>query len=74
MSTAARKLRKRSGAPFSKPQKTPTPLEDRAIPVVQKREHGVLVNGYSNRAKNRIERYKDVLFGKDRQPLKPELD
>lgn len=30
MSTAARKARKRAGIPFTKPQKTPTPVAERA--------------------------------------------
>jgi hypothetical protein len=31
MSTAPKKARRRSGIPFTKAQKTPTPLEDRAF-------------------------------------------
>lgn len=31
MSTAARKARKRAGIPFTKPQKSPTPVADRAF-------------------------------------------
>lgn len=30
MSTAARKARKRAGIPFTKPAKTPTPVEERS--------------------------------------------
>lgn len=30
MSTAARKARKRAGIPFTKPQKSPTPVAERA--------------------------------------------
>lgn len=40
MSTRARKDRKKAGIPFTKPQKTPTPLEDRAFvnePVYRRR-------------------------------------
>ncbi|WP_336631408.1 MULTISPECIES: hypothetical protein [unclassified Microbacterium] len=34
MSTAARKARKRAGIPFTKPAKTPTPVEDRTATKV----------------------------------------
>lgn len=57
MSTAARKIRKRSGEKFVRIAKVGTPLEDRQVPVVTDRNGrvvGPIINHFSKRVWNRL--------------------
>jgi hypothetical protein len=63
VATAARKARKRAGIPFTKPQKTPTPLEERAFvtqPVLRRAGDAMPVGApafSTHRSPKRVERF-----------------
>lgn len=63
MATAERKARKRAGIPFTKPQKTPTPVEKRAFvtaPVFRRAGDAWPVGvpyGSTVRSPKRVERF-----------------
>lgn len=55
MSTAARKARKRAGIQFQHPVKVGTPIEQRAVPAVYKRDSVFGLGNYpSNRAQTKL--------------------
>lgn len=54
MSNTQRKARKKAGIQFKRTPKVGTPLDERAVPVVQKTIRNIPTTGQSNRAAKKI--------------------